>query len=129
MSGPVASGRHRDFDVLLAGSPAELQTVIRGLRDLIRTTCPALEEGLYGGARTRLALYSLAAKTICGMQPSGDACLFYLHRITEHDSTALVLEGKGKQNRHVKVRSVDQLAKQRQAMTTLLQLAIRRSLG
>jgi hypothetical protein len=129
MTAPVPSGRHRDFEILLAGSPDELRTVIRGLRDLIRETCPAVEEGLYGGVTTQLALYSLAAKTICGLQPSADCCLLYLHRITEHDTTVLVLEGKRKQNRHLKVRSVDQLRKQRQEITTLLQLAIRRSAG
>lgn len=119
--------RERGFDDLVAGYAAPLQDVCRAVRGLVRATLPEATEGVYGGAKVGLALYAVAGgKTvICGIQPSGDDCLFYLHNLKPDDSPRLKLEGQGKHARHVKLRAVD--GETRAELVALIRLALARS--
>jgi hypothetical protein len=100
-----ATRRKRSFEDLLAGHIASTQAVCRALRGLVQATLPQAEEGIYGGAKVGLALYSLGdgKKVVCGIQPTGDECLFYLHYLKPENSPRLKLEGKGKHALHIRI--------------------------
>jgi hypothetical protein len=116
----------RTFEDLLTGYAAPLQDVCRALRGLVQENEPELKEGIYGGAKVGLALYcSAAGKVVCGIQPSGEDCLFYLHYLQPADSARLRLEGQGKHARHIKIRKLD--AATRDELSALLRLAVSRS--
>lgn len=126
---PVAKteGAKRTFDDLLANHPAPVQELCRTLRGLVQETLPQAVEGIYGGAKVGLALYSVgdANKVVCGIQPSGDDCLFYLHDLQPEDSPRLKLEGKGKHALHVRIKTMSR--ETRSELATLLRLASSRN--
>jgi hypothetical protein len=124
----VAAGRRpgRTFDDLLAGHTAPLREVCGRLRDLVTATLPGAVEGVYGGAKVGVALYAVGGgKTVvCGIQPSGDDCLFYLHHLKPEDSPRLKLEGRGKHALHVRVTTLDDATGAE--LVSLVQLALSR---
>lgn len=122
------SGPDRTFAMLIKAHPLAIRRIAAHLRRLIFETSPEVVEGIYGGAKVGIALYSIGASTsvLYGIQPRGDGCLLYVHNVTEKDSSVLRLQGKGGHNRHVKfgpkdrvpdmaVRSLFQLARERAA--------------
>jgi hypothetical protein len=100
-----AKGTNRSFEDLLAGHSAPTQAICRALRGLVQATLPQPVEGIYGGAKVGLALYSIGdgKKVVCGIQPTGDECLFYLHYLKPENSPRLKLEGKGKHALHIRI--------------------------
>lgn len=117
----------RTFEDLLTGHSAPLQDVCRGLRGLLQAALPEAVEGIYGGTKVGLALYAVGdgKQVICGIQPSGDDCLFYLHYLKPEDSPRLKLEGQGKHARHVRVRILS--GETRAELISLVRLARSRS--
>lgn len=110
-TGKAAVSRPQTFaDVLIPHTP-EIRRIAERLREVVRTALPDAREGIYGGAKMGMALYSLEHENdvVCGIQPAADCCLLYVHRVSADDSRELQLEGKGKSNRHVKLRSVDEV--------------------
>lgn len=97
----------RTFDDLLKRhkpGPRELAVKLRGL---VLKALTGAEENIYGGAKVGLALYSRRGTVLCGIQPSGDACLFYVHHIDKLDHERLKFEGKGKHAKQIRFLSVD----------------------
>jgi hypothetical protein len=115
----------RSFEDLLAHA-APVRDVCRALRDLVRAAVPQAVEGIYGGAKVGLALYSIAEgkQVICGIQPSGDDCLFYVHNVKPEDSSHFKLEGQGKHARHIKLRMLND--ERRAELVALIRLALSR---
>ncbi|KAA3643104.1 MAG: DUF1801 domain-containing protein [Chloroflexi bacterium] len=103
MSSPKA------FEDTLDGKPDFVQTVAKQMRQLVREELANADEGIYGGKAVQNVLYSIGGpnNVICGIQPGKDKVIFYIHNITEADSDAIKLEGKGKTNRHVKLTELD----------------------
>ncbi|MCP3917174.1 MAG: DUF1801 domain-containing protein [bacterium] len=88
------------FEKLFEESSPEVRRVARELRDLVRATLPNAEETIYPG--WRIALYKVRSE-VCGIQPAGDRCNFYITKGTEVSDPDKLLEGTGKGIRHVKV--------------------------
>lgn len=106
-----ADGGPQSFADVIAPQTPEIQRVAEHLREVIRTALPEAREGIYGGAKTQMALYSLDhdQDVICGIQPAADHCKLYIHRVTKEDTPDLKLEGKGKSTRHVKIGSAKEV--------------------
>lgn len=99
----------KTFEDTLTDKPDFVQSVARQLRQLVQKELPDADEGIYGGKVVQNVLYSIddPNNVICGIQPSKDKVIVYIHNVTETDSDALKLEGKGKANRHVKLTDLD----------------------
>jgi len=96
--------RERTFDDLVASVEKPVRATALHLRKLVRAALGTkAEEAIYGGDQVALALYSVGGPghVVCGIQPSGARCLFYLHRIGEADAKGLALRGRGKHARHL----------------------------
>ena len=85
----------------------EVQAIAQQLRELIMELIPDAQETVYLG--WKIALYKKTTE-ICGIQPAGDRCNFYLTKGAYLRDSQGILEGTGKSIRHVKVRSVVGLA-------------------
>lgn len=111
----------------MTGQSEPVQDVCRSLRRLVQSTLPQAVEGIYGGTKVGLALYSVGDgnKVVCGIQPSGDACLLYLHYLKPEDSPRMKLEGKGRHALHIRVNAVS--AEIETELSSLLRLALSRS--
>ncbi len=98
-----AASRPGTFDDVIAGAAPVVGDTARHLRALVTAALPDAAEGIYGGASVRIALYSHGGPNhvVCGIQPSGPRCLFYLHRINPEDAPELNFAGKGKHARHL----------------------------
>lgn len=114
------------FTDVVSAAPPALHAVAAELRQFIQQQLPGASEGIHGGAKVKLALYSVGGRVICGLQPSAACCLLYVHAVTERDAPALPLAGAGKRNRHVKLHSVAELRGLAPALGELLRLAVRR---
>lgn len=121
-----AAPAKRTFDDMIAPQPPEVQETARALRALVLEAAPGADEGIYGGAKVGISLYSLghSNNVLCGVQPAGGKVLFYVHHVKEEDSAELKLEGKGGENRHVKFHSPDEV--RREPVLALLRLARQR---
>jgi hypothetical protein len=95
------------FEDLVEPCDPETRTTAEHLRSLVLELIPDARETVY--LRWRIAIYKRATE-ICGIQPAGDRCNFYLTRGAYLQDPQGVLEGSGKAIRHVKVRSVVGLA-------------------
>ncbi|HXI02333.1 MAG TPA: DUF1801 domain-containing protein [Candidatus Saccharimonadales bacterium] len=91
------------FDDLVRGCDPEVQEIARRLQALVFEVIPDAEEVTY--LRWRITLYKKRTE-ICGIQPAGDRCNFYLTKGAYLHDPEGILEGTGKLIRHVKVRSV-----------------------
>jgi hypothetical protein len=116
-----------DWEKLVGSCPPEVAEVAERLRAIVKRVLPQASEGVYGGAKTVIALYSIGGSqnVICGIQPAAKHCLFYIHHVQQQDSAVLKLEGKGKTNRHVKVS--DTAAIEESEVERLLGLAVERA--
>jgi hypothetical protein len=117
------SGSGRTFAMLIKAHPLAIRRIATQLRRLVLDSSPGLVENVYGSAKVGIALYSVGGETdvLCGIQPRDDSCLLYVHNVTETDSIALKLQGKGEDNRHVKFGPKDRLPEL--AVRNLLRLA------
>lgn len=106
-----AASRPKTFADVLAPHPPEVQRIAERLRDVVVDALPEAREGIYGGTKVAMALYSLEHDddVVCGIQPAAGRCLLYIHRVGQDDSPDLRLEGRGTSNRHVKYRDVGEV--------------------
>lgn len=104
-------GGPQSFADVIAPHTPEIQRIAERLREVVRTALPGTREGIYGGEKMRMALYSLDndQDVVCGIQPANDHCKLYIHRVNTDDTYDLRLEGKGKSTRHVKIRSAKEV--------------------
>jgi hypothetical protein len=123
----TAAKRPRTFEEMLGEQSGSVREIARQLRQLIFDLLPGVTETPFGGNKVQLVLYSLGGptKTICGIQPSSDACLLYLHHVSTEDSQTLLIEGQGKHSHHVRVDAMTNLAVR--DIKRLLALAKRRA--
>ncbi len=99
------------FDGILDPLPDSIRSVALELRRIIQATLPDADEGIYGGSRIGMALYSIAGPddVVCGIQPTAGACKLFLHgwkSLVEHGYR---LEGSGKHVRHIKFRTLQDI--------------------
>ncbi len=101
----------RTFDDVIRPHPKKTQAMAKRLRKLVMDVLANPEEQIVGGAKVGLALYTDGEtnSVMCGVHPSGDKCLLYVHHIADLDHPRLKLEGEGKRARHIKFRSVDDI--------------------
>jgi hypothetical protein len=115
--------RGKSFSDLVAGHEPVIAATAKRLRELVTRLEPEAVENIYGGAKIGIALYSIGAgnKVLCGIQPARGQCLFYIHHVTETDAPELLLQGTGKNNRHLKFKAPPEI--DAKAIGALLKLA------
>jgi hypothetical protein len=120
---PRAPLRGRSFTDLVAGHEPVVAATARRLRELIKRLEPEAIENVYGGAKIGIALYSIGTpdRVLCGIQPARGQCLLYVHHVTEADAPELLLQGTGKNNRHLKFTAPPEI--DAEAIGALLKLA------
>jgi hypothetical protein len=108
-SGPTS------FKELLEPLPNDVRDVATRLREIIDRIIPDADEAVSGGTRMGMALYSMdgANNVICGIQPTESMCKLFFHGWQQLKAAGYRLEGSGKNARHVKVRSVNELEPER----------------
>ena len=102
-----SSGQPKSLAGLLKGRAKSVQELARAIRKVIYEELPDAQESFYGG-RHAMALNRTSAE-VCWIQPLNERCNLYLLRGTELTDDSGLLEGTSKRNRHVKIRSIDQL--------------------
>ena len=96
------------FDAMLKPLPESIRSAALELRHIVRAALPEADEGIYGGPKIGMAIYSIAGpnNVICGIQPTGDNCKLCFHGWEALVADGYKLEGSGKNARHVKIRSL-----------------------
>jgi hypothetical protein len=86
------------FDELLERSESAARPIAARLRELVFVALPHAAEEFSGAEKVSLALYrqGKGGPVVCGIQPAGERCHFYLHRIERTDSAVFRSEGNGK---------------------------------
>lgn len=122
-----SSQRAKTFTELAARATPPIAATAVALRNLVQRALPGLDENIYGGAKTGLALYSRgkSSNVICGIGPGAAHCLLYIHHAEGLDHPALRIEGQGKHCVHIKFADATQINSG--ALTELLRTAARRA--
>jgi hypothetical protein len=111
----------RHFRELLVKSAPPAQAAARALRGAVRTALPAAAESLHGGSGGGLALYHVSGRLVCGIEPAAAATLLYVHGVGSEDAPAgMKLGGHGRERRHIRFASVNDVRAQADAIRTLL---------
>lgn len=120
-------GSVRRFEDLLDGASPQAAQTARRLREVVREVLPGYDENIYGGAKTSIALYSHGGpnRVLCGIQSSGDDCLFYIHHAFHLSHPEIQFDGKGKHARHIRYASPAEV--RREPLAWLLHEAQRKS--
>jgi hypothetical protein len=110
MASPNQSGP-RDFSDLLKPVPESIREVATQLRKIIKTTLPDADEAFYGGGKMGMVLYSIDGpnNVICGIQPTDSICKLFLQGWKRLAESGYRLEGSGKNARHIKVGSPNEI--------------------
>lgn len=98
------------FDDIFTTKPTqELATLAQQVRSIALTVDKRIEENIYGGAKVRMALYSIGGSNnvLYGIGLGKDHIKLYLHHTENADTETLLLEGKGKHAKTVKIKTVD----------------------
>jgi hypothetical protein len=121
------AGSVRRFEDLLAGASPRAAGTARRLRAVVREILPGYEENIYGGAKTSIALFSHGGpnRVLCGIQASGEDCLFYVHHAFHLSHPEIKFDGKGKHARHIRYASAADV--KREPLACLLREAQRKS--
>jgi hypothetical protein len=98
----------RTFDDVIAPHPKSTQKIAKRLRKLVMDVLGNADEQIVGGAKVKLALYTHPEtnRVMCGVQPAGETCLLYVHRLRKLDHPRLKLEGKGKHAKHIRFETI-----------------------
>jgi len=93
----------KTFDEVFENVDSAIADTARRLRKVVLEEVPDVKETVIGGAKVQNVLYYSGDSTsiVCGIQPSGERCLFYLHRLTPEDVPEYYLSGKGKHSNHI----------------------------
>lgn len=104
-SGPTS------FSELLQPLPADVREVATRLRAIVQASVPDADEAVSGGAKMGMALYSIdgANNVICGIQPTEKMCRLFFHGWKQLEESGYRLEGSGRNARHIKLRSSEEL--------------------
>jgi hypothetical protein len=94
------------FEDLFAEHSADVKAIANRLREIILEVLPGAEEKVYLG--WKIALYNLPNE-VCGIQPVNKYCNLYFSKGAQMNDPDELLEGTGKNIRHVKVRSLDDI--------------------
>lgn len=99
------------FPELLQPLPADVREVATRLRAMVQAAVPDADEAVSGGARMGMALYSIDGpnNVICGIQPTANMCRLFFHGWKQLEEFGYRLEGSGKNARHIKIRSSEEL--------------------
>lgn len=100
-----STGKTGTFEELFSGASPEVRAIAERLRAIVYEVLPNATELVYTGG-WKIALFREPTE-VCGIQPAGDRCNFYLTHGAHLDDPDGLLEGTGKSIRHVKVRSAD----------------------
>jgi hypothetical protein len=78
---------------------------------------PESDEAVSGGARVGMVLYSIGGSNnvVCGFQPTQDMCRLFVHRWQQLKEAGYRLEGSGKNARHIKIRTIQELQSEKVA--------------
>jgi len=115
---------HDDVDQLLGGYDAGVREIALRARDLIAKLVPKAEEKVYFG--WRIISFSLDGKMsgqFCSVSPGRNYVNLYFMQGASLDDPKGLLEGTGKNMRHVKLREVSGL--KNAALKELIQTAAR----
>ena len=104
----------KTFDEVFEEADSGVRDAARELRRVALKEIPDVQETVVGGAKVQNVLYYSgdSSRIVCGIQPSGERCLFYLHRVTPEDVPEYRLGGKGKHARHIAFRGPDEVKNQ-----------------
>ena len=104
-SGPTSFGE------LLEPLTEDIREVATRLRSIIKATLPDADETVSGGTRIGMALYSINGpnNVICGIQPTDNTCKLFFHGWRKLKTSGYRLEGSGKNARHIKIHSIQEL--------------------
>lgn len=98
------------FEDILENKPEEMRGIALQVRSLILKTDKRIDEGVYGGEKVRMSLYSIGSDTnvLYGLGVDEDHVKLYLHHTGKPnvDVAGLKLEGKGKHAKHVKIKDM-----------------------
>ncbi|MBS1773102.1 MAG: hypothetical protein JST82_09580 [Bacteroidetes bacterium] len=96
------------FNTILEGKPQPIQQIAMQLKGLCLKVDKHIHEHIYGGTKSKVALYSLGNinNILFGIQLHDNYCIFYLHYTEVADTMSLKLEGEGKQAKHVKITTI-----------------------
>ena len=111
----------RHFRELLVNSAPPAQAAARALRGAVRTALPAAAESLHGGSPVGIALYHVSGRQVCGIEPGATATLLYVNGVGQEDAPGgLKLGGRGKEDRHIRFASVNEVRAHADGIRTLL---------
>lgn len=101
----------RNFSDLLKPVPESIRKVATQMRKIIKATLPDADEAFYGGEKMGMVLYSIDGpnNVICGIQPTDSMCKLFFHGWKRLAESGYRLEGSGKNARHIKIRSPDEI--------------------
>ncbi len=99
------SAKAASFDDLILKYPPIVQAIAMRLREIVREVLPKAEEKVYASGWT-IAIYK-DGEDICGIAPMKTRCNFYLMDGAHIPDPDGLLEGTGKNMRHVKVTAPD----------------------
>jgi hypothetical protein len=101
----------RNFSELLMPVPGSTRDVATQLRKIIKTTLPDADEAFHGGGKMGMVLYSIDGpnNVICGIQPTDSICKLFFHGWKRLAESGYRLEGSGKNARHIKVGSPNEI--------------------
>lgn len=105
----VMSSRTRtgSFEDLFTAMPKNVRAIGERLREIVRTVLPGSTETVYLG--WKIALYSDPSE-VCGIQPvQSKYCNLYFSNGARMNDPGGLLEGTGKNIRHVKVRNAEEI--------------------
>jgi hypothetical protein len=93
------------FNTILEGKPQPIQQIAMQLKGLALKTDKLIQEHIYGGTKSKVALYSIgrADRVLFGIQLNDNYCILYFHYTDTADTMSLKLEGEGKHAKHVKI--------------------------
>jgi hypothetical protein len=96
------------FDELIARHTAPVQATALRLREIVLAALPKATEKVYASG-WHVAIYSDGERGLCGIGPAKEYCNLYLMHGAHLDDLDGLLEGTGKNMRHVKVKSPDDI--------------------
>lgn len=97
-------GQTATFDELIARHTPPVQATALRLREIVFAALPKATEKVYAGG-WHVAIYSDGGSGLCGIGPAKEYCNLYLMNGAHLDDPEGLLEGTGRNMRHVKVRS------------------------
>lgn len=99
------------FSEMLAPIPEPTRKIATQLRTIIKAALPQADEAFYGGAKMGMVLYSIDGpnNVICGIQPTDKMCKLFFHGWKHLVESGYRMEGSGKNARHIKIRSSQEL--------------------